>query len=46
MGRKKKIKLSKGPCKWCGHNELFDSVCFKCGKTTFESIMKNNGSRK
>ena len=37
---KKKIKVSKGPCQYCGHDELFDNICFLCGKLTFEREIK------
>ena len=43
MPRKKKIKVSKGPCPHCGHDEIFDNICFMCGKIVFEHQIEKNG---
>lgn len=43
MGRKK-IKLSKGPCPYCGHDEIFDKICFLCGRIVLET--KQNGNNR
>jgi len=42
MARKLKIKVSKGPCPYCGHDEIFDKVCFMCGKIVLDSQIKKN----
>ena len=38
MAKKHKIVKTEGPCKWCGHNELYDGICFLCGKLTFLTL--------
>ena len=46
MTRKKPTKKTAGPCKWCGHNELYDGICFMCGKLTFIPLSKQNENTK
>jgi len=40
MARKNKIKVTKGPCPHCGGEEIFDRICFKCGRIVIESQVK------
>ena len=32
MAKKRKIKVTIGPCPYCGGNEIIDRICFYCGK--------------
>ena len=46
MAKKNKIIKTVGPCKWCGHNELYNGICFMCGKLTYIPLSKRNDNAK